>query len=265
MLARPFSGAKRGGREKRDLLVEEPLEIRFDSETVATTMRTPGNDFELATGWCWAEGLLRKSPEEVRYCATGSAVETEFNVVSVDSADGSQSPSDSRATPPPRLSMATSSCGICGAEQIRDLFERLDPIDPPGLRISELVGLSAHVVHRQQLFDSTGGAHGAAAFFDGEVAVLREDIGRHNAVDKVVGRLLLDDSIPAVGGVLWVSGRSSLEIVQKAWAAGFGALVSVGAVSSMAVEVAERAGMVLAGFARGDDVTLYAGEEHVRS
>lgn len=250
-------GARRGPEA---VLVEEPMEVRLGDQTMTTTMRTPGHDYELAAGWCWAEGLLAgRSVREIRYCATGSAVDTGFNVVTVQT-DGP--PADVA----PRLTTASSSCGICGSTSVDDLVERLSPLPAPAapFDVVVLAGLGDAVRDGQELFDATGGSHAAAACTaDGEPLVVREDIGRHNAVDKVVGRLLLDGSLPATGLVLWVSGRASFEMVQKAWAAGFGALVSVSAPSSLAVDLARRAGMVLVGFARDGRLTVFAGDELV--
>ena len=265
----------RSGRQPEDALVEEPLEIRLGDSVMATTMRTPGHDFELAAGWCWAEGLLDSAPAEVRYCATGSAADTGFNVVTVDPGAAAQAAGagvsggdDARGggdgrVPSARLGLTSSSCGICGVDQVDRLVERLDPLPAPAppLTAEGLVAVGGGVADRQELFAATGGAHAAAAVDPaGDVRVVREDIGRHNAVDKVVGRLLLDGGLPAHGRVLWVSGRASFEIVQKAWAAGFSALVSVSAPSSLAVTTAERAGLVLVGFARGGRATVYAGD-----
>jgi FdhD protein len=196
---------------------------------MTTTMRTPGHDYELAAGWCWAEGLLDgRTVREIRYCATGSAVDTGFNVVTVQT-DG----------PPvdvaPRLTTASSSCGICGSTSVDDLVERLCPLPAPtsSFDVDVLASLGEAVRNSQELFEATGGSHAAAACTPvGEPLVVREDIGRHNAVDKVVGRLLLDGGLPATGLVLWVSGRASFEMVQKAWAAGVAALVAVSAPSA---------------------------------
>ena len=243
--------AKRGPDE---LIVEEPLEIRLDDHLVATTMRTPGHDFELAAGWCFGEGLLASAPVAgVRYCATGSAVDTEFNVVTVDT--GGRAP-----TPTPRLTTATSSCGLCGSATLAELTERLRPLPPtPPVPLTVLAEAPERVSATQSVFARTGGAHAAAALDrTGAPLVVREDIGRHNAVDKVVGRLLLDGRLPATGLVLFVSGRASFEMVQKAWAAGFGSLVAVSAPSALAVATARAAGLVLAGFARGGRLNVYA-------
>ncbi|MFN8052744.1 MAG: formate dehydrogenase accessory sulfurtransferase FdhD [Acidimicrobiales bacterium] len=240
------------------LIVEEPMEIRLDEHLVTTTMRTPGHDFELAVGFCHGEGLLGGAAVNgVRYCGTGSAVDTEFNVVSVST--GGWAPE-----PAARLGTVSSSCGLCGSTAIDALTDRLDPVRPAAFDWSLLGAVAAQVTDQQELFAATGASHAAAAFTlaDGAVAVVREDIGRHNAVDKVVGRLLLDGHLPALLADapptgLWVSGRASFEMVQKAWAGGFAVLASVSAPSALAVDGARRGGIALAGFARGDNLTVY--------
>jgi FdhD protein len=236
------------------LVVEEPLEIRLDGERVATTMRTPGHDFELAVGFCLTDGLLAGAPvRRVRYCATGSAVDTGFNVVTVDTGG---------TAPPPvaRLGTTTSSCGWCGTDAIDDVAGRLPPLAAsPPVPAEVLVTVPEAVRAAQELFDLTGGVHAAAVFdAEGRIRLVREDIGRHNAVDKVVGKLVLDGRVPASGLGLFVSGRASFEIVQKAWAAGIPTVLAVGAPSSLAVDAARRAGLALAAFARPGRVNLYA-------
>jgi FdhD protein len=241
------------GRRPDEVIIEEPLEIRLDGQLVGTTMRTPGHDFELAVGMCFTDGLLGGAPVlSCRYCGTGSAVETEFNVVSVDT--GGAAP-----TPEPRLSTASSSCGICGSVQLDELTDRLTVIPSHApWDLDVLLGVIGEVRASQELFDRTGSVHAAAAFErDGSVELVREDIGRHNAVDKVVGRLLLNGALPAVGHGLFVSGRASFEMVQKAWAAGFELVVAVSAPSALAVHTAQRAGMTLCGFVRDDAFNVY--------
>jgi FdhD protein len=243
-------------RAPDELIVEEPMEIRLDGRPVTTTMRTPGHDFELAVGLCHAEGLLDEAPVRAcRYCATGAAAGTGFNVVSVDTGGRA-------ALPRAHLTRATSSCGVCGTADLDALTERLRPRAlpwPVGLDL--LASVPGAVGAEQTLFELTGAVHAAAAFdATGRPLVVREDVGRHNAVDKVVGRLLLDGRLPADDLGLYVSGRASFEMVQKAWAAGFGAVVAVSAPSSLAVQTAVRAGIVLAGFARDGRLNLYAGE-----
>jgi FdhD protein len=244
-------------RQPDQLIVEEPLEIQLDGMLVSTTMRTPGHDFELAAGFCLTEGLLAGVPvRQCRYCGTGSAVDSEFNVVTVET--GGLAPA-----PRPRLTTITSACGICGTTAIDELRERLHPLPPaPPFSLDVLAQVPDTVMSTQQLFDATGAVHAAVAFDrTGTPVLAREDVGRHNAVDKVVGRFLLDDRLPATALGLYVSGRASFEIVQKAWAAGFSTVVAVSAPSSLAVSAARLAGMTLCGFARGGRLNVYAPEE----
>jgi FdhD protein len=242
-------------RSPDDLIVEEPLEIRLNGELVTTTMRTPGHDFELAAGFCFTDGRLGDATiRTVRYCGTGSAVDTQFNVATVETAQ----PTPVRAA---RATTATSACGICGADNIDDLRERIRPLaQPRRFDVNWLASLPAILAASQPLFDTTGAVHGAAVInADGTVVCVREDVGRHNAVDKVIGRVLLDDQLPATNAVLVVSSRAGFEIVQKAWAAGFPAVVTVSAPTSLAVEAARAADMMLMGFTRDGRANIYTG------
>ncbi len=246
------------GRSRRpdEVVVEEPLTIQLDGTTVSTTMRTPGHDFELAVGFCHGEGLFGGAQvESVRYCGTGPATETDFNVVSVDT--GGRAPE-----PTPRLGVTTSACGLCGADAIAELATRLDPLAPFEPWDPEvLTAAPASASTRQDLFGLTGGSHAAAVFDrDGVVGIVREDIGRHNAVDKVVGNLKLNGQLDTPGRGLFVTGRASFEMVQKAWAGGFEVVVAVSAPSALAVATARQAGLWLVGFARDDRLTVYAPE-----
>lgn len=250
LISRPGLGA---GPDR--VIVEEPLEIRLDGHLVATTMRTPGHDFELAVGFVHAEGLLAGARvEQVRYCATGSAVDTGFNVVEVGT--GGAAP-----VPAPRLGTTGSACGLCGNAALDQLAGRLEPLgERVAVDAAVLGAVPALVQARQALFEATGSVHAAAPFdpLTGEVWLVREDIGRHNAVDKVVGRLLLDGRLPATGAGLFVSGRASFEMVQKAWAAGFGLVAAVSGPSSLAVATARHAGVALVGFLRDASMNVYA-------
>jgi len=246
------------GRKRRpdELIVEEPMTVQLDGTVVSTTMRTPGHDYELAVGFCHSEGLLAGAPVTgVRYCANGAAIDTAFNVVTVDT--GGLAPA-----PRPRLGNTTSSCGLCGNDAIDELCATLAPLPATELiPLDVLQSMPERVQPGQSLFDATGSVHAAAAFDrDGNVLLVREDVGRHNAVDKVVGRLLLDGALPATGLGLFVSGRASFELVQKAWAAGFSTLVAVSAPTALAVQTARRAGLVLAGFVRADRLNVYSPE-----
>lgn len=241
-----------------ELAVEEPLEIRLDDSVVSTTMRTPGHDFELAVGFCHADGLLGGAPVlGVRYCAAGSAVDSEFNVVTVET--GGRAP-----VPTPRLGTTSTSCGLCGSTTLTELTDRLVPFGPGSagaIPLDVLRSVPARILGDQGLFSRTGAVHAAAAFdADGMVELVREDVGRHNAVDKIVGRLLLDGRMPDHGLGLFVSGRASFEMVQKAWAGGFSAVVAVSAPTELAVVTARAAGMTLVGFVRGDRCNVYSPE-----
>ena len=250
-----------------DVIVEEPMEIRLDGHVVATTMRTPGHDFELAVGFLHGEGMLGHARvRTVRYCGPGPersserdgeggiASESRFNVVDVDTAGIAP-------TPTARLGAVSSACGLCGNRAIDELAARLVPLTP-GLDVDTgiVTRVADEVRGGQQLFAATGSAHAAAAFSvtTGAIGVVREDIGRHNAVDKVVGRLVLDDQLPIGDGGLFVSGRASFEMVQKAWAAGFSLVAAVSGPSALAVDTARRANLVLVGFVRADSWNLYA-------
>ena len=241
-------------RQPDQLIVEEPMSIQLDGMLVSTTMRTPGDDFDLAVGFCHSEGLLHGFPVTgIRYCGTGSAVDTDFNVVSVETRGLAP-------TPTPRLGSTSSSCGLCGAESIAALADRLERFEDPIRFDPDVLSRVPDAVRaKQRLFDSTGRVHAAAVFdASGEPLLVREDIGRHNAVDKVVGRYLLEHRLPATDLGLFVSGRASFEMVQKAWAAGFATLVAVSAPSALAVDTARAANMQFAGFARAGRLRLYA-------
>ena len=243
-----------------ELIVEEPLSIQLDGTVVATTMRTPGHDRELAVGFCFTEGLLGAAAVlGVRHCSDETTRAEDSNVVTVDT--GAIAPA-----PTPRLGNVSSSCGWCGSEQLDELSVRLAPLpSTEPIDLDVLGSIGAAVFDGQGLFATTGSVH-AAALFDpsGRVVVTREDVGRHNAVDKVVGALALGEDdlpeLPATGYGLFVSGRASIEMVQKAWAAGCSTLVAVSAPTALAVDAARRANLVLAGFVRNDGFNLYAPE-----
>ncbi len=258
-----------GGRQPDDLVVEEPMTIQLDGHDVSSTMRTPGHDFELAVGFLLAEGLITGTEVAgIRYCGTGSPVDSEFNVVTVETGGQVDAPTA-------RMGTISSSCGICGIDAIETLTERLRVL-PPYQRwdLETLIAGPDLMRAAQPLFDATGAVHAAASMNRaGDILVVREDIGRHNAVDKVVGRMVMDDLIPASpdagtpneadGGAqgdyaLVVSGRASFEMVQKAWAAGFTALVAVSGPSSLAVSTARRAGLTVLGFARDGQAKIYS-------
>ncbi|GAB2983594.1 formate dehydrogenase accessory sulfurtransferase FdhD [Nocardioides montaniterrae] len=254
-------------RQEPDVLAaEEPMEIRLDGRPLTVTMRTPGADFELAVGFLVGEGIVRSAADvvTVRYCAgaTADGANT-FNVVDVRLAPGVPLPERTLE----RSFYTTSSCGVCGKASL-DAVEMQScwsvAQDPLRVDADLLTDLPDRLRQTQRVFDRTGGLHAAALFTpDGELIVAREDIGRHNAVDKVVGRLALDDRLPARSSVLVVSGRASFELVQKAIMAGIPMLAAVSAPSSLAVDLAEANGLTLVGFLRGDSMNVYAGSHRI--
>jgi FdhD protein len=245
------------------LATEEPLEIRLawpgaPARRIAVTMRTPGHDFELAAGWLVHEGVI--GPEEiggVRYCTDADLDPLEkFNVVTVETSGPPRRLPDARAV--------SSACGVCGKESITDVVGGTIP-SPDDFRVPvELVReLPGRLREEQPGFDRTGGLHAAGLFdVDGTRVVVREDVGRHNAVDKAVGSVLLSRSRP-MPGVLVLSGRIGFELVQKSVVSGIGLVVAVGAPSSLAVELAEEAGIGLVGFTRPDRCVVYAGDRRI--
>ena len=251
------------------LAVEEPLEIRVAGSPLAVTMRTPGHDVELAAGFLVSEGVIA-SAEEFRsaiHCGgpgVGGEI-NQYNVLDVALAPGVRPP----APDVTRNFYTTSSCGMCGKASIDAVrtVSRFDVReDPVTVGPEQVVALPDRLRAEQAVFDKTGGLH-AAALFDvssGELLVLREDVGRHNAVDKVVGWALLQGRLPLRGVVLQVSGRASFELVQKAVMAGIPVLSAVSAPSSLAVELADEAGLTLLGFVRGDHLNVYSQPQRVR-
>ena len=264
----------RPGRSARgldEIAVEEPLEIRIRwidageerEERVGTTMRTPGDDFELARGFLIAEGILGvdESPAGVSHCTDGKAEEP-LNVVTVTLREGSIPDLEDLQT----FGHGTSACGICGRTRLEDVLRKIpkgksaEEIDPQWLAT-----LPGKLRDSQKLFESTGGVHAAGAWpAGGELILLREDVGRHNALDKLVGSLSQRGDLPADNLVCTVSGRASFELVQKAAVAGFQALIAVGAPSSLAVETAREAGMILCGFAGESGLNCYSGSTALR-
>jgi FdhD protein len=254
------------------LAVEEPLEIRVAGRSLVVTMRTPGHDVELAAGFLVSEGVLHRPGQFVtaRYCAgattagPGDTAVNSYNVLDVVLADGVALPPAAAA----RSFTSTSSCGICGKASIDDVLTAAH-YDPAADRIrvtaSFLLSLPDRLRVRQAGFAKTGGLH-AAALFDahtGELLVVREDIGRHNAVDKILGWALLNGRLPLRGTVLQLSGRAGFELVQKAAMAAVPVLAAVSAPSSLAADLAGARGITLAGFVRGDSLVLYSRTDRV--
>ncbi|GAA2452824.1 formate dehydrogenase accessory sulfurtransferase FdhD [Actinomadura vinacea] len=249
------------GRRPDTLAVEEPLEIRVAGRPLTITMRTPGDDFDLVAGFLAAEGIIGRADDLVamRYCADT----TEQNTLDVALAAGVELPDDLMT----RAFTTTSACGVCGKSSIEALrVQRPYDVAADGLSLTPatLAALPGRLREAQRVFDRTGGLH-AAGLFDGagELLVLREDVGRHNAVDKVVGWALNKGLLPLSGRVLMVSGRASFELTQKAMQAGIPVLAAVSAPSSLAVELAEDAGMTLVGFLRGESMNVYTGAHRI--
>ena len=253
-------------RERPDRLVtEEPMEIRIQgprgpAEPIAVTMRTPGADFELAVGFLLTEGVLRDSEEiaSVAYCLEGEG-DQHYNVVTVRTRSAVHVDAARRAF------TANASCGVCGKATIDDIEVASAPIGPgPVIPASVLMKLPDRLRAEQSVFDTTGGLH-AAGCFDayGALTVVREDVGRHNALDKIVGFAALERRLPLSDQVLMVSGRVSFEIVQKAAVAGIPIVCAVSAPSSLAVDAARRLDQTLVGFLRDERFNVYCGAERV--
>lgn len=247
------------------LATEEPMEIRVQgpgqrAEPVAVTMRTPGADYELAVGFLFTEGLVEPGQvTRVAYCDDLEGDEQRYNVVTVTL---------DKAFDHDRLRRnfyATSSCGICGKAALDDVEVRCAPVAAgPVVTSDVLVSLPDRLRSKQRVFDRTGGLHAAGLFTpDGELLALREDVGRHNAVDKVIGEQVLGERVPLADRVLQVSGRASFEIVQKAAMAGIPIVSAVSAPSSLAVEAGERFGMTIVGFVRDRRCNVYSRPERV--
>jgi len=246
--------------------VEEPLQIRVAGEILATTMRTPGHDDRLVTGFLWAEGILKARADLGSLVHCGSTEDgSAGNVMDVLPAPGAGFAFE-RLGVSRRGTLTTSACGVCGRESIDDLLARCGPVSPhPSVDPQVLRNSTQALRRRQPLFEATGGTH-AAAFLDqnGEPLCVFEDVGRHNAVDKAVGDLVLRELLGRAL-ILAVSGRASFEIVQKAAMARVPIVASVSAASSLAIDLASRLGMTLASFVRGEDYVLFTHPERVRS
>lgn len=258
-------------RQRTDqIAAEEPMEIRLlagdERRTVAVTMRTPGADFELAAGFLYAEGVIgeRAQIRRISYCVDADVgLDQRYNIVNVrlHAANLPDLPSLERHF------YTTSACGICGKASLEALEMRGCPKLPPGPTVESrtLGALPQRLRQGQGLFDDTGGLHAAGLFEpDGQLIVLREDVGRHNAVDKVVGWALLNDKLPLHGCILLVSGRASYEILQKSTVAGVPMVCAVSAPSHLAVAVAQTFGATLVGFLRDERFNVYAGIERIR-
>ncbi|MCG2621031.1 formate dehydrogenase accessory sulfurtransferase FdhD [Arthrobacter sp. I2-34] len=258
-------------RRREDVLAaEEPLEIRLGGRSFSVTMRTPGDDFDLVAGFLVSEGVVWDAGQlgAMRFCAGEDEQGRQtYNVVEAQLAPGVALPETSLE----RHVYTSSSCGICGTASIDAVTKSShfglageQPGDLPELPLEILLSLPDRLREHQQVFERTGGVHAAGLFgFDGSLLCLREDVGRHNAVDKVVGWALREGRLPLRNTVLQVSGRASFELAQKAYLAGIPVLSAVSAPSSLAVELAQETGLTLAGFSRGRSLNVYAHPERI--
>ncbi|MDE0464476.1 MAG: formate dehydrogenase accessory sulfurtransferase FdhD [Caldilineaceae bacterium] len=261
-----------GGRHRvRDdqVAAEEPLEIRLqaggDTQTVAVTMRTPGNDFELAAGFLHNEGIVGEPSQVsgITYCVDADVdADQRYNIVNV----GLRLPSLPELATLERHFYTTSACGVCGKASLDAIEMRSCPALPAGPKVSPsiLTALPEKLRAAQGLFEATGGLHAAGLFdAEGNLVCLREDVGRHNAVDKLIGWAFMQRKLPLHGSILLVSGRASFEILQKSTVAGLPVVCAVSAPSHLAVDVARRFGVTLIGFLRGERLNVYAGAERM--
>lgn len=255
-------------RKKDVLATEEPLEILLragdEQKTLAITMRTPGNDYDLAAGFLYNEGIIRGKDDfnSMTYCVDGN--QQEYNSLRVQLTVDSM----------PHLHQferhvfTNSACGVCGTTMLDDLSQRNIPTIPSGpiVEPSLITSLPDKLRQSQALFESTGGLHAAALFdLDGKLLAVREDVGRHNALDKLIGWGLLNDELPFHNKILLVSGRASYELLQKSYVAGVSIFCAVSAPSSLAVDVAQRFGITLIGFLRGNRFNVYTGVERIQT
>jgi len=251
------------------VVMEEPLQLLLDGQPLSVVMRTPGNDIELTLGLLFAEGVIRsaKDVKAVRISAEAgeseSAIDVDASIVESNVIDVQLVGQPGRR--PERSMLASSACGVCGAVMIEDLRRGLSPLDEgPRVQASVLPGLVDVLRAGQGVFERTGGLHAAGLFSpEGALLCVREDVGRHNALDKVAGRRLLDGKLPASESVLVVSGRAGYEIVQKSIAAGIPVLAAVGAPSSLAVALAREFNQTLVGFLRGERFNVYSAPERL--
>jgi FdhD protein len=256
----------RGGARLRDTdqaAAEEPLEIRLHQQPFAVIMRTPGHDRELAAGFLLAERVIA-SPDDlgtIEHCRDASDGNA-ANIVNVTLTDDATL---DRVFADRRNVATTSSCGLCGRRTIESLITGMPPIDATWtIASSVLVRLPDRLRQRQSAFDATGGLHAAALFsIDGQLIDMAEDVGRHNAVDKIIGRMIFREALPLSDHLLCVSGRTSFEIVQKAVLAGVPLVAAVSAPSSLAIELANESGVTLVGFVRGESFNIYAHPQRI--
>lgn len=256
------------------VVVEQPLEIKIickndwesEEKSLAVTMRTPTHDFELVLGFLFTEGVIQhfSQVKHIRYCIDNSSTEVQENIVKVEL-------QPNVAVDWGRLQhnfYTTSSCGVCGKTAIDAVYQTIVyplPISTPLWDISIIHQMNQIVKSEQTIFAHTGGLHASALFDEaGNLALLREDVGRHNALDKLIGAMLCSSQVPLHTHLLWLSGRISFELVQKALMAGISTIVAVGAPSSLALELAQSTGMTLIGFARNGSMNVYVGKERLK-
>lgn len=254
---------ERAERAEDRLAIEEPLELRVGDAPLAVTMRTPGHDEELAAGFCLTEGIVSGSDDlvHIRPCELADY----GNVVEIELSPDAAKEHEGAVTRARRELYVSSSCGLCGKQSIDRLEQAVEAVgDGPTVPLAVVRSLPSRMRSAQDVFAATGGLHAAALFeADGSLRVLREDVGRHNAVDKVVGHEVLLGRVPLGDVVLLVSGRASFEIVQKAAMAGVSTVCAVSAPSSLAVDLAERLGMTLVGFLRAERMNVYCGDARI--
>ncbi|MFC3994367.1 formate dehydrogenase accessory sulfurtransferase FdhD [Nocardiopsis sediminis] len=248
------------------LVVEEPLEIRLNGKALTVTMRTPGHDFDLAAGFLVSEGVISSAADiaAIRYCAGATADGSNtYNVLDVSLAPGVAVPDMTLE----RNFYTTSSCGLCGKaslEAVTTIAPWTVAEDPVRFDVATLAAMPDRLRDAQRVFDRTGGLHAAGLFTpEGELLAVREDVGRHNAVDKLVGWAVREDRLPLREHALMVSGRASFELAQKALMAGLPMLAAVSAPSSLAVDLAADSGLTLVGFLRGTSMNVYAGRHRI--
>lgn len=252
--------ARSGAVEKSDeIAAEEPLEIRIEGRSVAVVMRTPGHDRELAAGFIFTESIVCGATDifEITQCGS-SADDAVINVTLRD-------PNSFDAAKLTRNVFSSSSCGVCSKATIAAVRQSFPMISDAGsIRAETLLTLPGKLREKQEAFERTGGLHACALFnFAGEMQALREDVGRHNALDKLIGRALLDDQLPLRERLLFLSGRVSFEMMQKALAAGIPIVAAISAPTTLAVEFARESNQTLIGFVRGETMNIYAGAERV--
>lgn len=244
------------------LAIEEPLEIRLGNHAISITMRTPGSDFELAVGFLFTEGIIKLPYQikEIKFCGKPGKPQ---NTIKVDLLEDVSIELKKLE----RNFYTTSSCGVCGKSSLEALATGAKPIensDLPKTKSETIHSLSETLRNNQSIFEQTGGLHAAGLFDpDGNLLDLKEDVGRHNAVDKLIGKQFLDDKIPLSDKILFLSGRVSFELIQKAVMAGIPIVCAVGAPSSLAVEAANELGVTLVGFVRDGRFNIYSGVERI--